>query len=100
MTWAAIVFGWPAAIMSILLGAGGIMRERWKWGAAGALVGSPFLLYLSLTPRFGWVAMLVTGSYAGAVVAVYRRRTRAASLLFAPMPMLVGYVAWVVAQAQ
>ena len=100
MPWAAVVFGWPAAIVSILLGALGLMSGRWTWVVAGALVGSPFLLYLSLTPRFGWVAMLVAASYVGAAVAAYRQRRRQAWLLFAPMLMLVAYVASVVGATQ
>jgi hypothetical protein len=100
MPWAAVVFGWPAAIASIFLGVLGLMSGRWKWVVGGALAGSPFLLYLSLTPRFGWVAVLVAASYAGAVVATYRQRRRQAWLLFAPMLMLVAYVAAVVEAAQ
>jgi hypothetical protein len=53
MRWAAIVFGWPAAIMSILLGVLGVTVRRWTWVVGGALAGSPFLLYLSLTPVSG-----------------------------------------------
>jgi hypothetical protein len=83
--------------MAILLGVFGVMSRRWKWVVAGVLAGSPFLLYLSLTPRFGWVAVLVAISYAGAVVATYRQRGRLAWCLFTPMVLLVVYVASIVA---
>jgi hypothetical protein len=96
MPWAAIVFGWPAAIMSILLGVLGVTVRRWAWVAGGALAGSPFLLYLSLTPRFGWIAVLVAASYVGAAVATHHQRVRRAWLFLAPMLLLVAYVASVV----
>ena len=96
MPWAAIVFGWPAATLSLVLGVTGLLFKRWMWIAGGMVVGSPFLLYLSLAPRFGFVAALVGASYAGAVVAMYRERDRLAWALFAPMPTLFVYVALVV----
>lgn len=63
----------------------------------GVVVGLPFLFYLLLTPRFGPLAVLIAVSYAGAVAATYRRRAGLAGLLFAPMLVLVVYVALVVA---
>ena len=38
--WAAFVFGWPAAILSVLFGTLGVMGQHWKWTLAGALIGS------------------------------------------------------------
>jgi hypothetical protein len=96
MSWAAIVFGWPAAITSILCGLLGVASGRWKWVAAGLLLGGPFLLFLALTPRFGWIALVVAAGYAGAAVAARRERTRLAWALFTPMLALVVYVGWVV----
>ena len=95
--WAALVFGWPSAILSVLFGALGVMSQQWKWTLAGALIGSPFLLYLSLSPRSGWIAMLVAISYGAAVAATFRERPRLARSLFAPMVALVAWVAWAVA---
>lgn len=100
MSWAAIAFGWPAAILSILAGFVGVVSREWKWVMTGALIGCPFLLYLTLTPRFGWVSALVALSYAGAVVASFRRRPGLAWLFFMPMLALVVFVAWAVAASQ
>jgi hypothetical protein len=86
--------------MSILAGVLGVIVRRWTWVVGGALAGSPFLFYLSLTPRFGWVAVLVAASYVGAAVATYRQSVWRAWLLLAPMLLLVAYVASVVEAAQ
>ena len=89
----AIVFGWPAATVSVLLGVGGVFGSRWLLVLTGLIVGAPFLFYLSLTPRFGWVSIVVAISYLAAVFATYQRRVWLAGVFFAPMILLVSYVA-------
>jgi hypothetical protein len=97
VTWAAVVFGWPAVVMSVLVGSAGVFNGRWPWTLAGAIAGAPFLLSLSLASPLGWVVTVpVALSYAAAVRATYLGRAAMAWLFFAPMPALAVYVAIVV----
>ena len=92
----AIVFGWPAAIASSLLGVVGVVSKRWLLMLIGLIVGAPFLFYLSLTPRFGWLSLVVAMSYLAAVIAGWRGYYWRAGVLFVPMILLVSYVAYAV----
>ena len=92
----AVVFGWPAVIVSILLALGGIATTRSKTGLAGAIVACPFLFYLFLTPRLQWVAPPVAVLLFLAARAVARRRHRTALVMVAPYVGLAVFVAWLV----
>lgn len=94
------MFGWPSAILSILLGTIGLIGLRWRLVLAGVVTGLPFLSYLLMTPRFGLLAFGATFSYLGAVAAVSQRYSGVAWAMFVPMVVLVCYVAAVVAGAQ
>jgi hypothetical protein len=89
----AVVFGWPAVISSILLTLAGIAVARWQVVLGGAAVGSPFLFYLLLTPRFRLVALPVALLHFGAALAVARGRRAAAFALVAPFVALAAIVA-------
>jgi len=89
----AVVFGWPAVISSILLTLTGIAVARWQVVLGGAAVGSPFLFYLLLTPRFRLVALPVALLHFGAAVAVAHGRRVAAFALVAPFVALAAIVA-------
>ena len=95
MAFVAVVLGWPAVIASIVLTTIGINRLRRRLVLAGAVIGSPFLLYLFLTPRFHWIAAVVWILYFGAVPAVARRSPAIAWILVAPFvalaPVLHGW---------
>jgi hypothetical protein len=92
----AVVFGWPAVIVSILLALGGIAARRSKMVLAGAIVACPFLFYLFLTPRLRWVAPPVAVLLFLAARAVARRRYRTALAMVAPYVGLAVFVAWLV----
>lgn len=94
MPFVAVIFGWPAVMASILLTLAGIMSARWSLVLAGAAVGSPFLFYLFLTPRFRWVALPVAVLHFAAAGAVARRSRAAACVLVAPFVALAAVVAW------
>ena len=89
----AVVFGWPAVITSILLTLTGIAISRWHLVMGGAAVGSPFLFYLFLTPRFRLVALPVALLHFGAAQAVARGHRVAALALVAPFVALAVVVA-------
>jgi hypothetical protein len=93
MSIVAVVFGWPAVIVSILLTLAGIAVSRSRLVLGGALVGSPFLFYLLLTPRFGWVVPPVALSYFGAALAVARGHRVTAFACVAPFLALAVVVA-------
>ena len=89
----AIVFGWPAVIGSVLATAFGIALGRWTYVLAGAIVGTPFLLYLLLTPRFGLIAPAVMATQLGAVYAVARGHRLVAIALAMPFVVLAAWLA-------
>jgi hypothetical protein len=89
----AVVFGWPAVVASILLTLAGIAVSRWRLVLGGAAVGSPFLFYLFMTPRFRLVALPVALMHLAAARAVARGHRVAALALIAPFVALAAFVA-------
>lgn len=91
-------FGWPAVGLALALVAGGIVRRKPWWVAAGAVAATPFSLYLAGTPLLrGW-ALLPVPALALAAWAVARGRSRLAWGLVVPFGVLVGWVGWAVLQ--
>ena len=93
MHWAAIVFGWPAALSSIVLSTVGLVIRWPMFVAVGAVVGLPFMFYLFMTPRFWLVALTAAPCHLCAALALARGRVILAWLLFLPAPLLTWYVA-------
>jgi hypothetical protein len=93
---AAVIFGWPAVIASILLAIVGIATERSRLVFAGAIVACPFLLYLFVTPRLRWVSPPVAMLLFLAANAVARRQRRAAVLMLVPYLCVCAFVAYLV----
>lgn len=89
----AVVFGWPAVIASIVLTLAGIVVSRSRLVLGGAVVGSPFLFYLLLTPRFWWVAPPVAILHFGAALAVAHGYRVTALACVAPFLVLAVVVA-------
>jgi hypothetical protein len=92
----AMLFGWPAVVLSLGLTLTGIAAGRWRPVFAGALVAGPFLLYLFGTPRIGWVSPVVGALYLGSAQAVARARLGLALALVMPFVILASFVAWLV----
>ena len=92
----AVVLGCPAVITSILLTLAGIAASRWRLVLTGAAVGSPFLFYLFLTPRFRLVALPVALLHFGAAQAIARGYRVAALAFAAPFVALAMVVATLV----
>ena len=92
----AVVFGWPAVIVSITVLLVGVARERWRVALTGALIGCPFLLYLFASPRIRWLSLIVGALYLGSSQAVAQAQRGLALAMAAPFIGLVGFVAWLV----
>jgi hypothetical protein len=93
---AAVIFGWPAVLASLVLAIVGVATERSRLVLAGAIVACPFLLYLFLTPRLRWVALPVAMLLFLAPGAVARRQRRAAVVMLVPYLCLCAFVAYLV----
>ena len=91
---AAVIFGWPAVIVSVALALAGIATSRTKMVFASAIVASPFLFYLFLTPRFRWVAPSAALLLFLAVRETARRQRGTALLLVAPYIGLAVFLAY------
>ena len=94
--WPAIVFGWPAILLSIALSAVGIVRKRPRWLVVAAIVALPFSLYLAGTPAFGWLGLSIPLLLAGASVASRYDRPIVAWSLLVPYVGGIGWLAIVV----
>ena len=89
--WPAIVFGWPAILLSIVLSAMGIVRNRPAWLVVAAILVLPISLYLVGSPLIGWFALTVPLSLAAAGVSISYHQTKVAWVLLAPF---VGVSSW------
>jgi hypothetical protein len=92
----AVLFGWPAVILSLALTLTGIADGRWRVALAGTLVGIPFLLYLLGSPRIGWLSLVVGALYLGSAQAVARSRLALALAMAMPFVLLASLIAWLV----
>jgi hypothetical protein len=92
----AVLFGWPAVVVSLALTFTGIAGGRWRMALAGTLIGSPFLLYLFGSPRIGWLSLVVGALYLGSAQAVARSRRALALAMAMPFVLLASFIAWLV----
>ena len=92
----ALLFGWPAVVLSVALTSTGIALGRWRVALAGTLLGSPFLLYLLGSPRIGWLSLVVGALYLGSAQAVARSQRGLALAMATPFLLLASFIAWLV----
>jgi hypothetical protein len=92
----AMLFGWPAVVLSLALTLTGIAAGRWRVALAGTLMGSPFLLYLFGSPRIGWLSLVVGALYLGSAQAVARSQRALALAMATPFVLLASFIAWLV----
>jgi len=92
----ALLFGWPAVVLSVALTSTGIALGRWRVALAGTLLGSPFLLYLLGSPRIGWLSLVVGALYLGSAQAVARSQRALALAMATPFLLLASFIAWLV----
>jgi general stress protein CsbA len=94
--WPAVVFGWPAILLSILLAITGISSRRPAALFVSAVIAAPFSFYLAGTPRVGWLALMLPVLLIGAGIAVRYRSVPTAWLLLMPVVAVVIWVAGLV----
>lgn len=94
--WPALVFGWPAIIAAIGLSIAGILRNKPFWLVAAAVVAAPFSLYLAGSPKYGWLALLLSPMLIAGSILVRYRRTTFAWYCLAPFVGVTGWLAIVV----
>lgn len=91
--WPAVVFGWPAVIAALAAYAAAIIMNR-PWPAfLGAVIATPFCLYVSATPRFGGLGLVVLGLNFLSVWASRRHQPIIAAVLLVPFVALAGTIA-------
>ncbi len=91
--WPAVVFGWPAILLALVLSVAGIAKRMPLLLAAAAVIAAPFSLYLAGSPRIGWIGLGIPLLLAAAGVAVHYRRPQIAWPLLVPVVALIGWVA-------
>ena len=90
--WPAVVFGWPAVIVSVILAASGIVSRRPVLLLVSAVLAAPFSFYLSLGNNwFATVGTVIPFTLLAGAYAVKRRRSWIAWCLLAPF---VGVATW------
>ncbi len=99
MTVVEIIFGWPAVCASLLVTASGIVLRAAKIALAGALIATPFMVYLFATPRFRLIALPVLCAHFATAYALRREGRVVAVAFFAPFVVLAAYVASLVGWA-
>ena len=92
----AVLFGWPAVVLSLALTLTGIAVGCWRVALAGTLIGSPFLFYLFGSPRIGWLSLVIGALYLGSAQAVARSQRAMAFAMATPFLLLASFIAWLV----
>jgi len=87
-----MLLGWSAIVLMLALPIIGIVRRQMAWLVVAAVIVSPYALYLSATPRFGWIAPLFPVLLLGAGIAVHRSLPRFAWSLFV---LFLGFLGWI-----
>jgi hypothetical protein len=91
--WPAILFGWPAILVALVLSVIGIVRRRARWLVVAAVIVLPFSLYLAGSPVFGWLGLSIPLLLPAASIAIYHHHTKVAWFLLAPFVGVSGWLA-------
>ncbi|HSL28642.1 MAG TPA: hypothetical protein VK900_05530 [Anaerolineales bacterium] len=89
-----MVFGFPAVLLSLLLSAIGVFKEKVWLVIVGGVLFVPFSYYLSGAPGSAGLPLLLPGFHVGSAVAVREKHRLWAWLLLLP-PLLATL--WVLA---
>lgn len=88
----AMLFGFPAVILSLLVSAIGVLKEKVWLVVVGAVLFLPFSYYLSGAPGLAGLPLLLPGFQVGSAIAVREKKRMWAWLLLLP-PLLV--ILWI-----
>jgi hypothetical protein len=97
---AIVLIGWPAMLASLCLMAWSMSDERPRTALAAALLGTPFLVYVSMSQRFRYIAPLALCAYYAVPVAIAYRKRLLAFVCAAPFVALVITAAWFVIRSR
>jgi hypothetical protein len=86
-----LLIGWPGIISSLAISIAGVIRSKPVWLIIGAILAFPFSWYLSATPLFRHIGLLLPLFQLVASVAIHRHVTWLAWLLLLPF---AGIAAW------
>jgi hypothetical protein len=86
-----LLIGWPGIISSLAISIAGVIRSKPVWLIIGAILAVPFSWYLSGSPLFRNIGLLLPLFQLGAAVAIHRHVTWLAWLLLLPF---AGIAAW------
>jgi len=92
MTIVEMICGWPAVLASTLLTVAGITWRSAMMARAGAVLATPFMIYLFFTPRFRLIALPVLFAHYATAYALRRDRRVVAAALLTPFIVLASYV--------
>ena len=91
-----MIFGFPAALLALLLSVIGVFKEKFWLVLIGAVLFIPFSYYLSGSPSLAGLPILLPGFQVVSAVAVRQERKLWAWLLLVPAFFTVLWVAGVV----
>lgn len=91
-----MIFGFPAAILSLLLSVIGVVMEKFWLVIIAAVLFIPFSYYLSGSPDLAGLPILLPGFQVGSAVAVRNKSKLWAWLLLMPVLFAVLWVGSVV----
>jgi hypothetical protein len=91
-----MIFGFPAAILSLLLSVIGVLTEKFWLVIIGAALFIPFSYYLSGSPGLAGLPILLPGFQVGSAVAIREKSKLWAWLLLVPALLTVLWVGSVV----
>ncbi len=94
--WPAVVFGWPAILLALVLSVMGVAKRSPLPLVVAAVIATPFSFFLGGSPRFGWLGFMIPALLIGASIAVRYRRVEIAWLLLVPIVVVLGWVASIV----
>ena len=95
-----VICGWPAVFASTSLTVAGITRRSAVMARAGAVIATPFMIFLFFTPRFRLIALPVLVAHYVTAYALRRDRRVVAAALSAPFIVLASYVFLLAATAR
>jgi hypothetical protein len=88
-----LLFGFPAAILSLLVSVVGVLTQKYWLVILGAVLFVPFSYYLSGAPGLAGLPILLPGFQVGSAVAVRERNRLWAWLLLIPAFSVALWVA-------
>jgi hypothetical protein len=91
-----LLFGFPAALVSLLISVIGVRKEKYWLVILGAVLFIPFSYYLSGAPGVYRLPLLLPLFIAGSAAAVQEKNSLWAWILLAPALLTTLYVVFVV----